>query len=106
MTTPPPEIEPILQAGGVPLAIEPLHPMYAADRACVNTIQADIKCDLNQNVLNKQEEPIAGLYAAGVDTFLADWSTYNNYLTGHSFAFSINGGRMAGESAAKVILGK
>jgi sugar phosphate isomerase/epimerase len=23
---------------GVPLAIEPLHPMYAADRACVNTL--------------------------------------------------------------------
>ena len=25
---------------GVPLAIEPLHPMYAADRACVNTLGA------------------------------------------------------------------
>lgn len=25
-------------AAGVPIAIEPLHPMYAADRACVNTI--------------------------------------------------------------------
>jgi sugar phosphate isomerase/epimerase len=25
-------------ASGVPLAIEPLHPMYAADRACVNTL--------------------------------------------------------------------
>ncbi len=24
---------------GVPLAIEPLHPMYAADRACVNTME-------------------------------------------------------------------
>ena len=23
----------------VPLAIEPLHPMYAADRACVNTLR-------------------------------------------------------------------
>ncbi len=27
------------QALGVSLAIEPLHPMYAADRACVNTIE-------------------------------------------------------------------
>ena len=26
------------KAVGVPLAIEPLHPMYAADRACVNTL--------------------------------------------------------------------
>jgi len=24
---------------GIPLAIEPLHPMYAADRACVNTLE-------------------------------------------------------------------
>jgi len=27
------------KAVGMPLAIEPLHPMYAADRACVNTIE-------------------------------------------------------------------
>ncbi len=31
---------------GMPLAIEPLHPMYAADRACVNTMaQANDMCD-------------------------------------------------------------
>jgi sugar phosphate isomerase/epimerase len=29
---------PYAKASGVPLAIEPLHPMYAADRACVNTL--------------------------------------------------------------------
>jgi sugar phosphate isomerase/epimerase len=29
---------PYAKASGVPLALEPLHPMYAADRACVNTI--------------------------------------------------------------------
>ena len=29
---------PHARAAGVPLAIEPLHPMYAADRACINTI--------------------------------------------------------------------
>lgn len=35
------------RAVGVPLAIEPLHPMYAADRACVNTLsQALDICDL------------------------------------------------------------
>jgi sugar phosphate isomerase/epimerase len=27
------------RAAGVPLAIEPLHPMYCADRACVNTMR-------------------------------------------------------------------
>ncbi|TKI05114.1 sugar phosphate isomerase/epimerase family protein [Martelella alba] len=31
---------------GMPVAIEPLHPMYAADRACVNTLkQANDLCD-------------------------------------------------------------
>ena len=34
------------RAAGVPLAIEPLHPMYCADRACVNTLaQALDLCD-------------------------------------------------------------
>jgi sugar phosphate isomerase/epimerase len=31
-------ILPYARACGIPLAIEPLHPMYAADRACVNTL--------------------------------------------------------------------
>lgn len=37
---------PYARAAGMPLAIEPLHPMYAADRACVNTLaQANDLCD-------------------------------------------------------------
>jgi sugar phosphate isomerase/epimerase len=45
-------ILPHARASGVPLAIEPLHPMYAADRACVNTLkQALDLCDrLGQGV--------------------------------------------------------
>ena len=39
-------ILPLARQAGVPLAIEPLHPMYAADRACVNTLgQALDLCD-------------------------------------------------------------
>jgi sugar phosphate isomerase/epimerase len=34
------------RSAGMPLAIEPLHPMYAADRACVNTMRhANDLCD-------------------------------------------------------------
>jgi len=34
------------RSSGVPLAIEPLHPMYCADRACVNTIEQALDlCD-------------------------------------------------------------
>jgi sugar phosphate isomerase/epimerase len=37
---------PYARQAGVPLAIEPLHPMFAADRACVNTIaQANDLCE-------------------------------------------------------------
>jgi len=39
-------ILPQAKAAGIALAIEPLHPMYAADRACVNTLaQALDLCD-------------------------------------------------------------
>jgi len=37
---------PHARASKVPLAIEPLHPMYAADRACVNTLEQALDlCD-------------------------------------------------------------
>ncbi len=38
---------PHARAAKMPLAIEPLHPMYAADRACVNTLEQALDiCDL------------------------------------------------------------
>jgi sugar phosphate isomerase/epimerase len=41
------ELLPHAQRARMPLAIEPLHPMYAADRACINTLaQALDLCDL------------------------------------------------------------
>ncbi|HEX7967178.1 MAG TPA: sugar phosphate isomerase/epimerase family protein [Stellaceae bacterium] len=40
------ELLPHARAANMPLAIEPLHPMYAADRACINTLaQANDLCD-------------------------------------------------------------
>jgi len=37
---------PHARSAGVPLAIEPLHPMYAPDRSCINTMaQANDLCD-------------------------------------------------------------
>jgi sugar phosphate isomerase/epimerase len=41
-------ILPRAKACRMPLAIEPLHPMYAADRACVNTLEQALDiCDLS-----------------------------------------------------------
>jgi len=58
------ELAPIAQAAGVQLAIEPLHPMYASDRAVVSTLgQAlDIAADFPGEVVG-----------AAVDTFHIWW---------------------------------
>jgi sugar phosphate isomerase/epimerase len=40
------QLLPHARGAAIPLAIEPLHPMYAADRACINTLkQANDLCD-------------------------------------------------------------
>ncbi|MGA8154576.1 MAG: sugar phosphate isomerase/epimerase [Terriglobales bacterium] len=40
-------ILPYARAARIPLAIEPLHPMYAADRACINTLEQALDvCEL------------------------------------------------------------
>jgi sugar phosphate isomerase/epimerase len=72
---------------GMPVAIEPLHPMYAADRACVNTLaQALDMCDaigsglgLALDVYHVWWDPdlMAGIARAGRERLLAfhvcDW---------------------------------
>jgi len=52
---------------GMPLAIEPLHPMYAADRACVNTL--DHALDLCDEL-----DPLrSGMLGAAVDVYHVWW---------------------------------
>ena len=78
----------------VPVAIEPLHPMYAADRACVNTVgQALDLCDLlgtgigvALDVYHVWWDPdlAAGIERAGSEQLLAfhicDWLVPTNDL--------------------------
>ena len=50
------------RAQKMPLAIEPLHPMYAADRACINTLEQALDvCDLLDPI-----QPESGPRALGV----------------------------------------
>ena len=51
-------------------------------------------------VLDKQDNLIPGLNAAGEDT--GGWETepYCDVLSAHAFGFSVNSGRIAGENAA------
>lgn len=65
-----------------------------------------IKINHLMEVLGKEEDPIPGLYAAGIDTGGWEPETYNQFLTGTTFGFSINSGRIAGENAAEYVLGK
>jgi sugar phosphate isomerase/epimerase len=53
---------------GMPLAIEPLHPMYAADRACVNTIEQALDlCEaLDPRPVGSDTTTTAALAALGV----------------------------------------
>ncbi len=56
----------------VPLAIEPLHPMYCADRACVNTIdQALDICDALEP--RAAGEPASGAIGVAVDAYHVWW---------------------------------
>jgi len=54
-------------AQGMPLAIEPLHPMYAADRACINTMEQALDvCD----ALDPQR---SGALGVAVDVYHVWW---------------------------------
>jgi sugar phosphate isomerase/epimerase len=59
-------ILPHTRGAGVPLAIEPLHPMYATERCCVNTLsQANDLCDAIA-----PDDPILGV---AVDVYHVHW---------------------------------
>jgi fumarate reductase flavoprotein subunit len=65
-----------------------------------------IKINHHMEVLDKNDNPIPGLYAAGIDTGGWEVDSYNAVLSGTTFGFAINSGRIAGENAASYALGK
>jgi fumarate reductase flavoprotein subunit len=82
-------------------------PYYAIRcRADFHNTFGGIKVNEHMEVLDKQDNPIPGLYAAGVDTGGWVTETYCGVLTGNAFGFAVNSGRIAGVSAAKYALGK
>jgi hypothetical protein len=88
------------------LFLEPLRqpPFYALKSGLMLTqTHGGIKINELTEVMNKDEEPIPGLYAAGVETGAKDWDTYNTRLSGHAFGFTVNSGRIAGEQAAAYV---
>ena len=55
------------RAVGMPLAIEPLHPMYAADRACVNTIEQAL------DLCDALDPELSGALGVAVDVYHVWW---------------------------------
>jgi fumarate reductase flavoprotein subunit len=79
-------------------------PFYAikAHLIYVDTI-GGIKINETMEVLDKRDNRIPGLYAAGVVTGGWESEVYCAVLSGSAFGFAINSGRIAAESAVKYL---
>ena len=55
------------KSANMPLAIEPLHPMYAADRACVNTARQAL------DICERIDPAATGLLGVAIDTYHVWW---------------------------------
>lgn len=69
----------------------------------VTTMHGGIKINEKMEALDKNDDPIPGLYAAGIETGGTEWDSYNMGVSGHAFGFAINSGRIAGEEATKYV---
>jgi fumarate reductase flavoprotein subunit len=64
-----------------------------------------VKINEHMEVLDKNKNPIPGLFAAGVVTSGWESEIYCSTLSASAFGFAINSGRIAGENAARFISG-
>jgi fumarate reductase flavoprotein subunit len=86
----------------VPIRIAPYYAIKChAD--FMNTI-GGIKINEHMEVLGKEDNPIPGLYGAGVDVGGWQSDTYCAVLSGSAFGFAVNSGRIAGENSAGFVL--
>lgn len=60
-----------------------------------------IRTDTDMHVLDKQDKPIKGLYAAGTDVGGLYGDTYTTWTSGHAFGFAAWSGQKAAENAVK-----
>jgi fumarate reductase flavoprotein subunit len=86
-----------------PRCLQPLlsSPYYAIK--CFQSFHGTIggiKINHHMEVLDRQDRPIPGLYAGGIDTGGWESDTYCITLSGSAFGFALNSGRIAGENAS------
>jgi fumarate reductase flavoprotein subunit len=63
-----------------------------------------IRINERMEILDSSDNPIPGLFAAGVITSGWESETYCSDLSGSAFGYAINSGRIAAESARKFVL--
>ena len=85
----------------VPVSTPPYYAMRC--RPVFLTTIGGIKINHRMEALDDRDEPIAGLYAAGNDTGGWEPATYNAMLSGSTFGFALNSGRIAGEYAVSFL---
>jgi fumarate reductase flavoprotein subunit len=83
-------------------------PPYYAIRCIMRLLatMGGIKINHHMEVLDREDKPIPGLYAAGIDAGGWETATYDQLLTGSALSFPLNSGRIAGENAVKYVRGK
>ena len=64
-----------------------------------------IKINEKMEILDKEDNPIPGLYAAGSTTGCWESEAYCYRLTGHLVGFAMNSGRIAAENAVQYLSG-
>jgi fumarate reductase flavoprotein subunit len=69
-------------------------------RVFLSTI-GGIKINHKMEVVDKEEKPIPGLYAGGMDVGGVYGDSYDVYATGGALGFAFNSGRIAGRNALK-----
>lgn len=82
--------------------LQPLRmpPYYAIRfRGSILVTSGGIKINHRMQVMDKEDNPIPGLFAAGADTGGWESDTYCALLSGSAFGFALNSGRIAAESA-------
>jgi fumarate reductase flavoprotein subunit len=85
----------------LPLRTPPYYAIRGNSMIC--DAYGGIKINENMEVLDHQDEPISGVYAAGTCTGGWETESYCYKLTGHLVGFALNSGRIAGENAARFI---
>lgn len=91
-----------------PEFLRPLRqPPYYAVKTVLNLLVTHgvIRTSPRMEALDKEDDPLPGLYVAGDDIGGTDENIYGG-MGGHSFGFTLVSGRLAGENAAAYISGQ